>query len=185
MISFTKAVRNFYVKAFNFKGRATRAEYWWAYLYMLLLVVIYSVLFFIIVDSTPNNVNDSVMILTCILIFLMLPKISLIVRRLHDLGDSAWGLLLCCIPIVRLGFQVALGVQPSDDDNKYGPKIIYEIKKSDNKGFWSWIIILLCNGSYSPFADRTVKPFATTDDNKFRIKETYDNKKNNEVEMPK
>ncbi|MBR5003288.1 MAG: DUF805 domain-containing protein [Bacteroidaceae bacterium] len=131
MISFIKAVRNFYVKAFNFKGRATRAEYWWAYLYMLLFVVAYYVLIFIVVE---NSMSDSyIMIATLLLILHLIPIISLYVRRLHDFGASGAGVLICFIPVIGTFFQLMIGLRNSVDDNKYGPKVSYEPKKEDNE----------------------------------------------------
>lgn len=40
MVSFTTAIKNFYLKAFKFKGRATRAEFWWVELYNILAIAL-------------------------------------------------------------------------------------------------------------------------------------------------
>lgn len=40
MVSFNAAVKNLYINAFNFSGRATRAEFWWSILYSLVVTVL-------------------------------------------------------------------------------------------------------------------------------------------------
>ena len=92
MVSFTTAIKNFYLKAFKFKGRATRAEFWWVELYYTLVLAL------LVYIST---LNDSFIVLLSIFILInAIPMLSLQVRRFHDIGYSAWSLLIYMIPYV-------------------------------------------------------------------------------------
>jgi uncharacterized membrane protein YhaH (DUF805 family) len=59
--------------------------------------------------------------------FLLWATAALIVKRVHDMGDSYFGLLLLLIPYVNIGylFRLLLG---KDDDNKHGVSSANEIK---------------------------------------------------------
>ena len=101
MVPFTKAIKNFYVKYFDFNGRATRAEYWWVRLYLFISLVVLISLF-------PS------IILTCAFILInIVPSISLQVRRFHDVGKPGSTLFLIiagsafCAIFTSAGFPVA------------------------------------------------------------------------------
>ena len=124
MISFTKAVRNFYVKAFNFKGRATRAEFWWTFLYFVLL---WNILF-----AICFNMGDPGLVLFLILI---VPHIVLIIslfaRRCHDVGVSGGeAFLRFILPFLSLTNEHNPSPlwDKSVEDNQYGPKVTYDKK---------------------------------------------------------
>ncbi len=116
MVSFPTAVRNGFKKAFDFSGRATRAEFWWWQLFYVLALTIFSVLVVLLGEDA---------IIYCISIFgiaTIIPTLSLNVRRLHDCGLSAWGLLLGLIPYIGgLTLFVILGFFGSVTENQYGP----------------------------------------------------------------
>ena len=84
MVSFTQAVKNFYTKAFNFKGRATRAEFWWARLYLSIVLSILAYMCIIIKDL-PEIL---ILIVGIFMLINIIPTISLQVRRFHDIGES-------------------------------------------------------------------------------------------------
>lgn len=93
MVSFTTAIKNFYLKAFKFKGRATRAEFWWVELYYTLT------LFTLIFISA--RISESFLALVAVFILInAIPMLSLQVRRFHDIGYSAWSLLFYMIPYI-------------------------------------------------------------------------------------
>lgn len=81
-ITFLEAVLRFYLRYTNFKGRATRAEYWFVWLYIVLVNVVLNVISLV----TPK----AAIILLAIFSFgTLVPGISLFVRRLHDIGRRA------------------------------------------------------------------------------------------------
>lgn len=63
----------------NFKGRSTRAEYWWA---MLFLVLVSSFLSFF---GAIGNVVYMIWGLACVI-----PTLAISIRRLHDSSLSGW-----------------------------------------------------------------------------------------------
>lgn len=76
-IGFVQAMKLYFENLLNFKGRATRSEYWWSFLFNIVLWgIILGVLEF-------TSYDDSEMCLFCFMIFF---TSSIRVRRLHDVG---------------------------------------------------------------------------------------------------
>lgn len=82
-VSFAEAVRRaFTVNYCNFKGRASRSEYWWV---ALLLFIVSLAVQLIFGESLTTN------ILTLLIgLATLLPSLGLVFRRLHDTGRSGW-----------------------------------------------------------------------------------------------
>lgn len=78
-IDFGTAVRLFFKKYVTFTGRATRAEYWWAMLFLFLVSLVLSWL------GEFGTIISGIFSLACIL-----PQLSISCRRLHDSGLSGW-----------------------------------------------------------------------------------------------
>ena len=125
MVSFKNAIKNFYCKAFDFKSRATRAEYWWAELYC---IIIFLVLAGTVELVEHSNFLSGICLIT--LLFHIIAKLSLFVRRVHDLGKSGWSILWmylsCLIPIVGRIVSLLIFVnytfsKGEKRDNEYGP----------------------------------------------------------------
>lgn len=81
-MEFIPAVKSGLQKFATFSGRASRSEYWWFYLFTYLASVVGSVL----VALTPLLG----LLVAVALLALVLPSISVLVRRLHDIGKSGW-----------------------------------------------------------------------------------------------
>jgi uncharacterized membrane protein YhaH (DUF805 family) len=97
MISFQDAVVSFFQKWADFKGIATRAEYWWAMLFMVLVNLVIGWIPFVGV---------------LISIVLLVPTLAITVRRLHDMGQSGhwmWGYLLCVPYLLSLVVVILTG----------------------------------------------------------------------------
>lgn len=100
--------------ATNFDGRSRRKAYWMVVLVNFVITFIMAALslFFWIID----------VIMTIYCIALILPGISLGIRRLHDIGKSGWWLLIGFVPII--GSVVLLIFYCMDSvpgENEYGP----------------------------------------------------------------
>ena len=89
-INFFQSIKICFQKFFIFKGRASRSEYWWFYL------------FYIVTGTIPSFIpNELVMAFGWIMIILLLiPSLAVIVRRLHDINKSGWFILVSLIPLV-------------------------------------------------------------------------------------
>ena len=109
----------------DFTGRATRSEYWYFVLFYLLLSA-----GLMIVDALLGWFNSElgVGVLSGIYtLALMIPSLSVTVRRLHDTGRSAWWLLLGLIPLIGGIVLLVFLVQDSQDGaNRFGtnPKTV-------------------------------------------------------------
>lgn len=119
-----EATRLFWTRSFDFRGRSRRKEFWvpvfTQVLFNIISVVIYlfimiSGLSAIDTSSTDCNHDDfafttisiAVMIvfLCLISLILLIPNISLLVRRLHDIGKSGkWAILLIGVPNILCYF---------------------------------------------------------------------------------
>ena len=121
MMGFMDAVKNAIMNNYaNFSGRASRSEYWWFALFGFTVNfsanIIDAILGIEIVSGSPYGPLTSIAILA-----LLLPNISLVVRRLHDTGRSGWMYLIGLIPCV--GFIILLVFLVQDGEphpNAYG-----------------------------------------------------------------
>ena len=110
-VSFSDAISLAFKNYLNFKGRSTRAEYWWFFLFTFTLSIVTQ-----IIDSFSSlgvtNFISSLIVL--------LPSLAVGVRRLHDIGKSGWWLLLWFAVIVGWVILLVWSVRKSDGPNKYG-----------------------------------------------------------------
>lgn len=120
-MTFNEAIRTCFAKYVDFSGRASRSEYWWFVLFILLgnfvLSFFDAAIFGTAVDGQPVSVLGGIWSLA-----LLLPSIAVGVRRLHDLDKSGWWLLLVLIPLI--GFLVLLFFfvqKGTNGPNRFGP----------------------------------------------------------------
>jgi uncharacterized membrane protein YhaH (DUF805 family) len=91
-MSFQDAIRACFNKYADFNGRASRPEYWWFFLFVMLVSVAGSII--------------SPMLSGLFTLATLLPSIAAATRRLHDTGRSGWWQLIVLVPLV--GFIVIL-----------------------------------------------------------------------------
>ena len=113
---YLNAVQNNYV---NFSGRARRSEYW----YFILCYYIIAILA-VVLDNTLGFANDLTgygFITLAVTLGHILPSLSLVVRRLHDVGKSGWFYLIAFIPIIGgIWLLVLFCTEGTRGENKYG-----------------------------------------------------------------
>jgi len=111
----------------NFKGRATRNEFWY---YSLINILLYILCIFSIVllgEVTDYETSEAIsgiiaIIFTLYYLCVLIPSLAVTVRRLHDAGKSGWNFLVYFIPFV--GPILLLVFLATDSDiftNKWGP----------------------------------------------------------------
>ena len=123
-MDFATAIRSFWSRFRDFKGRSSRAEYW---LVQLFLVVTNLAVAFIDlalmgwdVDRFIANGGGGIVGLVWILVTIV-PALALLVRRLHDTGKSGWLALLGFIPFLGALLLLIFTVTDSTPgDNRYG-----------------------------------------------------------------
>lgn len=126
------AYKSMFKKYAQFGGRSRRSEYWYAMLMnYIIMIAFYLIIFVPITKGMINNylsTGETIFIMVGAIIFflyylaILIPSLSMTVRRLHDIGKSGWWLLLSFVPyigsIILFIFSV-LDSQPGA--NKYGP----------------------------------------------------------------
>ena len=120
MIGFTLAIQLGFRRYFTFKGRSTRAEFWW----WILFTVIVSTVLTVLVDlplGTYDYETNSGLIGGLFRLCVLIPSLAVSARRLHDINRSGWWQLLwlLIVPIVILIVWYCKTGQAGT--NKYGP----------------------------------------------------------------
>ncbi|GAA5216957.1 DUF805 domain-containing protein [Corallincola platygyrae] len=97
----------------TFAGRARRAEYWYFVLFYLLSVIAGAVI---------DVLLGLGFVAAIVMLGLIIPSISVCVRRLHDTGRSGWWWWIQLVPLVGPIILLIFMVQNSADaENDYGP----------------------------------------------------------------
>lgn len=112
IVSATRAAFSHYI---DFRGRATRSAFWWAYL-----------VFWgggAIVAAVGGKEG---FLYTLYAVAIALPFLGVTVRRLHDAGRSAWNILWYFLPLI--GWLILLIMLCGDSQygtNQYGESVKY------------------------------------------------------------
>lgn len=107
---------------FNFKGRATRREFWWFCLALFIIAIFY---FSIVMLVAPDKIMQSRIVMNIFTI----PCYAVTVRRLHDTGRSGWWVLLSFLPFIGSIVLLVFMLEKSEKGiNKFGPEAIYEFE---------------------------------------------------------
>ena len=104
----------------NFKGRASRSEYWWFFLFGLVTSVVLA----LIEDAigiSKATATDGILVFL-FLLAIIIPLCAVGTRRLHDGHTSGkWQFLgLTLIGIIPL--LIMFASKGDDNENEYGPK---------------------------------------------------------------
>jgi uncharacterized membrane protein YhaH (DUF805 family) len=112
-----EAVSSVLTKYATFSGRARRSEHWW-------FVLAYSVVN--VVASIVDAQLGSAILEVVLVLALLVPGLAVMVRRLHDIGRSAWWALIGLVPLVGGIVLLVFACQDSNvGTNKYGPSPKY------------------------------------------------------------
>ena len=107
----------FWIRTFDYKGRTSRPEFWWGVLGNSIIMVALIILLVISLTclKTPINPFSKIMIalfaLFCIVE--LLPSVTLIIRRMHDIGKSGFYIFVLFIPLVGYVWYIYLVTRPS------------------------------------------------------------------------
>lgn len=92
-VDFLTAIKLFFANYANFKGRSTRAEYWWVALFLFIVSVALSLFGLDIISALFS-------------LAILIPSIALAFRRFHDTGRSGWWvIILWLISVVGVGIM--------------------------------------------------------------------------------
>ena len=111
------------IKSFNFRGRSRRSEFWYYFLFLILIIFLF-LYFFLNVLVHLSKKKYGVLLfpfVSAFLIFVTVSFLSLIVRRLHDIGKSTWSCFYFFIPILgAILFFFFMMKDSTPEKNKYG-----------------------------------------------------------------
>lgn len=99
-MTFADAVKSGLSNYSNFKGTATRTEFWYFYLFNVLLNIVTTTFDSFITPSSGMAMASGGPIYLIANIALILPNLTIAVRRFHDAGFSGKWMLLYIIPVV-------------------------------------------------------------------------------------
>lgn len=108
----------------QFNGRASRSEFWWFQLFIVIVSIPLYVLGFI-AGYTESQVLAlaSTGLSVVMWLALIVPLIALTVRRLHDTDRSGWWYLLMLVPFVGLVVLVFMLLPGSPGNNRFGSPV--------------------------------------------------------------
>lgn len=118
-MSFGQSVSHVLSNLVNFRGRASRSEFWWWYVFTILVsIVAWGVEY--LLGLRADGAFASVLTYV-VSIVMFLATLAVAIRRLHDTGRSGWWMLLtllCCVGQIVL---IVFWVQRSEPiENQYG-----------------------------------------------------------------
>jgi len=103
---------------FEFNGRSRRKEYWMFFLFNSIFSL--SAFYLDIIFGTVWGIGYGPIYIGYGL-SVMIPQITVSIRRLHDIGKSGWIYLTVLLPIIGPIFLIFLFVREGDSgDNMYG-----------------------------------------------------------------
>ena len=122
MDALTTVFRNKYA---TFSGRASRSEYWWAYLGYVVIATVLQIFALVggiaLIDAGELALLPGLIALVGI-VAMIIPTIAVSVRRMHDTGKSGWMLLILIIPCIGFILWIVWMVEDGQaHDNAYGP----------------------------------------------------------------
>jgi uncharacterized membrane protein YhaH (DUF805 family) len=137
-MNFNEAVKSVFSKYAVFKGRARRSEYWWFMLFTILAALLLGIF--------PKMVGDLFSIATFI------PGLTVMVRRLHDIGKSGWHALLFYIPFIVFMIFTYTYLSKLDPDDIYNTmpgdfRAVFIISSILTSIASIYMLVLLCTDS--------------------------------------
>ena len=107
-MSFVEAIKNCFTNYANFKGRASRTEYWYFVLFSWLISTVFGVI-------APGLYG-------LMILGLMIPGLAVWTRRMHDTGRAGSVVWFILIPLVGSIFILIWACTEGEKtQNKYGP----------------------------------------------------------------
>lgn len=101
-------------------GRAQRAEYWYFTLFYFLIFI--ALIILDVITGLYDEESGYGLFSTIAMLALLVPSITVGVRRLHDTGRSGWWLLISLIPLAgALVLLYFLVLDSHPGENQYGP----------------------------------------------------------------
>ncbi|HEV2450953.1 MAG TPA: DUF805 domain-containing protein [Streptosporangiaceae bacterium] len=135
-VGFGEAIRQAHRNRFTYRGRASRTAYWLYSLFGGIIIVACYVIFAVVLIASgagrsagsgqahataagPLTFLAVLLVLLVLLWFFGLPQLALSVRRLHDIGQPGWWLLLGLVPFGSIILLVFHCMEGTPGPNRY------------------------------------------------------------------
>jgi len=123
-LDFQRALRSFWKRYRDFRGRSRRSEYWFIQLFLVVTNIAVAIIDLALmgwdVDRFIANGGGGIVGLVWILVTIV-PAVTVLVRRLHDTGKSGWWALVGFLPLVGAVVLLVFTVTDSSPgENKFG-----------------------------------------------------------------
>ena len=129
-MNFTTAVKVVLSKYATLEGRASRSEYWYWVLAIIILSFVLAIIEGAVIapsigfEAFDPQAGQPLRVLMIFAVFL--PSLGVSVRRLHDIGRSGWWLLIQFVPFIGSLILLWWFVRPGEgSDNAYGTSQLY------------------------------------------------------------
>lgn len=153
-MSFGQAISTCFRKFVTFRGRARRSEYWYFVLFGILLGIPAGIIDTVMATASGNTTGGRP-VTGLLSLVLFLPRLSVAVRRLHDVNYSGWfigGFFIALAVVLSMFIGLFIGVPRGGDPNFATPLGIAVI--AGFLGLFGWVIWLfvltLLRGTIGP-----------------------------------
>lgn len=106
-MTFGDSIKTCFSKYADFNGRASRSEYWWFVLFIVLVSVVLSMFRLPLLSGLFSLAT-------------ILPSIAAAARRLHDTDKTGWLQLIALIPVLGWIAMIYLLAQEAKEPNRFG-----------------------------------------------------------------
>ena len=118
-VDFPRAVELGFRRYIDFRGRSSRAEYWWWTLFIVLVGIIATAIDTVVLGT---DLWDTGLVGWVFSLATLSPDLAVSVRRLHDINRSGWWLLLYFVLVIGWIVLLVWAIKRGDvGPNKYGP----------------------------------------------------------------
>jgi uncharacterized membrane protein YhaH (DUF805 family) len=124
-MSFTQAISTCFSKYVDFTGRASRSEFWFYYLFILIASFVLG-----IVDALMFAEMYWQPLTTVLSLATILPSFAVAARRLHDRNRSGWWQLLWLIPLVGMIILIVWWATKGETGpNRFGKDTVLDLAR--------------------------------------------------------
>tara|TARA_B100001564_G_C20344084_1_gene535904 strand:+ start:204 stop:611 length:408 start_codon:yes stop_codon:yes gene_type:complete len=127
-MSFSNAVKSYFLKWNDFRTRSSRSEYWWATIFVVLASYPVAGLIGLIIGVVfaLAGFSESAMFITIAMImlpingFVAIASTCLVIRRLHDVDRSGWWYLIVFTIVGMIPLLIWYCTKGTEGDNRFG-----------------------------------------------------------------
>jgi uncharacterized membrane protein YhaH (DUF805 family) len=128
IMSFTNAVKAYFLKWNDFRSRSSRSEYWWATLFVTLagfplgFIVGFVIGFLSVTAGFSETTMENVLaiVILPVQIFIIIASTCLVIRRLHDVDRSGWWYLIIFTIVGMIPLLIWYCTKGTEGDNRFG-----------------------------------------------------------------